>query len=75
MALPNQNLNEIIERQEERVGGLLKETYKLGFMQGFRDGYSSGVKDTAEHLKSAVSEGLRLGSARCGSAMNFYKRK
>lgn len=74
MALPNRNLNEIIEQQEERVAGLLRETFKLGFMEGFRDGYSCGVGDTTDHFKPAVSDGLRAGSSVCGRAMNQLKR-
>ena len=75
MALLNRNLNEIIERQEEHVDRMMRETYKLGFMQGFRDGYACGVEDTTDHYKPALSDGLRKGSPVCGRAMNNLKKR
>jgi flagellar biosynthesis/type III secretory pathway protein FliH len=74
MGLPRRSENDSIGQQEERVGGLLKETYKLGYMQGFHQGYSHGAKDATEHFKPAISDGLRKGSSLCGKEMRKFRK-
>jgi hypothetical protein len=71
MALANQKMNDLNQQKEQRAGN---QANKPAIMQAFRDGYSCGAKDARDHLKPAISDGLRAGSSQCARAMNDYKK-